>query len=76
MGSGRDPQRVIESARNNGIAIRVAKVRIAEVLAADELFLANSVIGVWQAAALERKTWNSGTLTTRVRSWLSDVQDC
>ena len=68
-------QMVIEFARDNNVPIRVAGVNIEDMIAADELFLVNSVIGVWRITALERKTWSAGTLTTQIRTWLSDAQE-
>ena len=68
-------QLIIDSARGNGITVRIAAVGMPEVLAADELFLVNSVIGVWQVRALGDQTWGHGPLTARVRRWLSDAQE-
>mgnify|MGYP001427311856 FL=1 len=68
-------ERVIEIARENKIDTRIAAISIDELLAADELFVTNSVIGVWQIAALDRRTWVSGTLTLQVRRWLEHAQD-
>ena len=66
---------VIEQAQANRLKTRIAAVSIDELLAADELFLVNSVIGVWQIAALDRKTWSAGPLTAQVRRWIGDAQD-
>ncbi len=68
-------QMVIECARGNGITTRIMGIGIPEVLAADELLLVNSVIGVWQVTALEHKTWSAGALTARIRTWLADAQE-
>ena len=65
---------VIELARSNNIPVRIASVSIDELLCADELFLVNSVIGVWQIAALDRKTWNAGPMTAQIRRWINDAQ--
>ena len=66
---------VIELARENKIDTRIAAVSIDDLLAADELFLVNSVIGVWSIAALDRRTWIPGPITTRVGGWLKHAQD-
>jgi 4-amino-4-deoxychorismate lyase len=68
-------ERVIELARDNKIPLRTANISIDELLGADELFVTNSVIGVWQIAALDRRTWTPGDLTAQMRSWLDHVQD-
>lgn len=68
-------ERVIELAHENKIPVRSAVISIDELLGADEIFLTNSVIGVWQIAALDRKTWNPGHLTAQIRRWLDHAQD-
>ena len=66
---------MIELALINNIPAPISSVSIDELLSADELFLVNSVIGVWQIAALDRKTWNAGPLTAQIRHWLDHAQD-
>jgi len=61
---------VIGLARSNNIPVRIANVSIDELLAADEVFLVNSVIGVWQIAEFGQKSWSPGRMTTQVRRWL------
>lgn len=65
----------LELAQANKVPTRIASVSIDELLAADELFLVNSVIGVWQIAALDRKTWNAGPMTAQIRRWIDDAQN-
>ncbi len=72
--TGVQRQRVIELARSNNIPVRIASVSIDELLAADELFLVNSVIGIWQIAAFDRKSWSPGPMTARIRRWLEHAQ--
>lgn len=65
---------VIELARTNGIATRIAYVSIDELLAAGELFLVNSVIGVWPIAAFGQKSWHPGPVTAQVRRWIEHAE--
>jgi 4-amino-4-deoxychorismate lyase len=65
---------VIELAHDHNIPLRITTISIDELLAADELFVVNSVIGLWPIAALDRKSWNAGALTTQLRHWISDAQ--
>ena len=67
-------QLVIEFAHSNSVPLRITALSIDDVIAADELFLVNSVIGVWQVTALDSKTWSTRVLTTRIRAWISDAQ--
>ncbi len=66
---------VIELARGNGIPVRIAAVSIDDLHGADEIFLVNSVIGIWPVAALARKTWDAGQLTAHIRQWLANAQN-
>ena len=66
---------VIELATGNGIALETAVIGIDDLLAADEIFLVNSVIGVWAVAALNGRTWQTGALTAQFRRWISDAQN-
>lgn len=66
---------VIELAHSNNIPVRIASVSIEELFCADELFLVNSVIGVWQITALDDKIWNAGPMTAQFRRWINDAQD-
>lgn len=65
---------VIELARAHGMACQTAPVGIDELLAADELFVVNSVIGLWPVAALDRKTWTVGTASGQMLHWIRDAQ--
>jgi len=66
---------VIGLARSNNIPVRVANISIDELLAADELFLVNSVIGVWQIAEFGGKSWAPGRMTAQIRRWIEHAQD-
>ena len=65
---------VIGLARSNNIPVRIANVSIDELLAADEVFLVNSVIGVWQIAEFGQKSWSPGKMTAQVRRWIEHIQ--
>jgi 4-amino-4-deoxychorismate lyase len=65
---------VIELAGRHKIPLQITTICIDELLAADELFVVNSVIGLWPVAALDRKTWNLGALTTQLQHWIRDAQ--
>ena len=66
---------VIGLARSNNIPARLANLSIDDLLAADELFLVNSVIGVWQIAEFGGKSWAPGQMTAQVRRWIGHAQD-
>jgi 4-amino-4-deoxychorismate lyase len=43
----------------------------AELLAADELFVCNSVIGIWPIKQLAKQTFNVGNKTKQLQHWLN-----
>jgi 4-amino-4-deoxychorismate lyase len=65
---------VLELASRHEIPAHTTKIGIDELLAADEVFVANSVIGLWPVAALDRKAWAAGPLTARFLNWIRDAQ--
>ncbi len=66
---------VMELAGEQAISLVVAAIGIDELLAADELFVVNSVIGLWPVAALERKVWKARAISAKFQQWISDAQD-
>ncbi len=65
---------ITDLAQKHNIPLQAANVSIDQLLAADEVFVVNSVIGLWPVAALDRRTWKKGALTTRLQHWTLDVQ--
>ncbi|MGH8717917.1 MAG: aminodeoxychorismate lyase [Burkholderiales bacterium] len=68
--AGVQRDRVLEYARSQGIPVRIEAMKLDKLLAAEEVFLTNSVIGVWQVRELEVRRWNSSVFTSSVRSVL------
>lgn len=73
--AGVQRERVLELAQANDVQARLCDISIGQLLAADELFVVNSVIGVWQVVTLDRRTWKVGLLTMQIRAWLEDAQE-
>lgn len=57
--AGVQRDRVIAHAAAHAIPLQIRDVTLDEVLAADELFLVNSVIGLWPVRALAERRWNT-----------------
>ena len=66
---------VIELARCHAIDVQITTLGIDELLAADEVFLVNSVIGLWPVAELNRKVWKAGDMTNRIQHWIRHAQE-
>ena len=66
--AGAQRSRVQELLANEGIACEVRHVGFEEVAEADEVFLTNSLIGVWPVARYESRLWAVGPVTRRAQA--------
>jgi len=72
--AGVQRERVMAWASENGIPVQVRSFLPDDVMEAEEIFLVNSIIGIWPVCELEQRRWEVFPITTRVREYLS-VQD-
>ncbi len=68
--AGVQRERVLEWAAAHGVPCRIARFGQPELLAADELFLVNSVIGLWPVRELQGCAWSRFPVAMQVREWL------
>ena len=54
---------IIFLAKENGVTVVEKKITKEEVYQADEIFMTNSVIGIWPVKQLEKQVYQSGTIT-------------
>lgn len=73
--AGVQRQRVMEWASAQGVPCRAAQFGLDELLAADEVFLVNSVIGLWPVRELQGRAWRAHPLTLQVQEWLNHATD-
>lgn len=59
---------LLEQAAALGIAVAVRDISYAELLAADEVFVCNSVYGIWPVRHLEQQSWPVGPVTRKLQS--------
>jgi 4-amino-4-deoxychorismate lyase len=67
---GAQRERVRELLRAEGIHCEEAPLRWTDVATAEELFLTNSVIGVWPVRQVDERTYAPGPIAARMRSLL------
>jgi 4-amino-4-deoxychorismate lyase len=67
---------LLAQAAASGITCQVRDIEFAELLAADEVFLCNSVYGVWPVSALQTHDWPVGPLTRKLQAIARDLLDC
>ena len=65
--AGAQRERIGELARAAGLATSFRDVAFPELEQADEVFLANSLIGIWPVAHYEARTWVPGPVTRRLQ---------
>ncbi|HEU0220506.1 MAG TPA: aminodeoxychorismate lyase [Gallionella sp.] len=66
--------RVMAWALQHGVTLQVSDIGLEEALHADELFIVNSVIGLWPIRELEQRHWSHFPVAMQIRHGL-DQQD-
>ena len=61
---------IIDTARQLGITVAEQRVLPAELLAADEVFVCNSLAGIWPVRQLDGRIWQAWPLTVRLQQAL------
>jgi 4-amino-4-deoxychorismate lyase len=61
---------VLESARTLGVRAEESELELADVLAADELFVTNSLFGIWPVSDLDGRRFAIGATTERLMTHL------
>jgi len=68
--AGVQRDRIMDYALRIGMVVEVREVGLDELLAADEVFLSNSVFGLWPVARLEQRRWTDFKVALRLRAAL------
>lgn len=68
-------ERIMELAPRLGLPLRVAAFPLAFLLEAEEVFLCNSVAGIWPVRQIADKVWDQGGLSGRIRRLLDETKD-
>ncbi len=64
---------LLDRARQAGLAVRVRDVEYHELIGADELFMCNSLYGIWPVVAFREHAWPVGNVTLTLQSLLADL---
>jgi len=70
--AGVQRDRVMAYAENLGMAVEVRDVMPDELRGADEVFLTNSIFGLWSVARFEQQCWTGFTRTKQISAALAD----
>lgn len=66
---------ILSLAERQGIPVQVRDIQYDELLAADEVFLCNSLYGIWPVRSFEGCNWPVGTLTRKLQALICTSQD-
>jgi len=65
---------VLDMARKHKVETCISEsVSVQQLYDADEVFVCNSVLGVWPVVRLESKQWPVGRLTQLAQQWVQDI---
>jgi 4-amino-4-deoxychorismate lyase len=67
--------RVMEWAATHNVPCRVEQFGLVELLAADEVFMVNSVIGLWPVRQLQDRNWSQHPFAMQIQEWLNHESD-
>jgi 4-amino-4-deoxychorismate lyase len=70
--AGVQRDRVMDWAKQHGITCKVAEFRMEELLQADEIFLVNSVFGLWPVRELGGYRRTTHPMSWKIQEWLKD----
>ena len=70
--AGVQRDRVMDWAKQHDVACRVADLTMEELAQADEIFLVNSVFGLWPVRELAGYRRSQHTMAWKIQEWLSD----
>ena len=66
-------EEVLERARQAGVSIQIRDVSLGQLLGADEVFVCNSLYGIWPVRQLETSVWPVGPVTRKLQRLLADL---
>ena len=64
---------IIERARQLQLPVQVQDITIEQLFAADEVFLCNSLFGIWPVLGLMEHVWQAGPLTRKLQGCLAEL---
>lgn len=67
-------QKIIELSANLNIEISIQKIALPELLDADEIFICNSIIGVWPVKRIDVQEYQPGKMTALIKQKLVEQQ--
>ncbi len=63
---------LLQKYQANGVTVMETRLSLDDVLSADEVFICNSVNGVWPVRKLQVSQWQSGPMACLAQQWISE----
>ncbi|MFH2134074.1 MAG: aminodeoxychorismate lyase [Pseudomonadota bacterium] len=73
--AGVQRDRIFAWAKKNGVECTITRMKMADLLEADELFLVNSVFGLWPIARLQDNDFKQRQVSLLIQTWLNDAKN-
>jgi len=70
--AGVQRERVMDWAKQQGVEYKVTQIHFEELLLADEIFMVNSVFGLWPVAELAGYKRSQHPISCRIQEWLNN----
>ncbi len=64
----------LEWAAEQGVPVQITQLALESLRTADEIFVTNSIAGLWPVRRLQRMTFAIGPLSAALQAWLNQVQ--
>jgi len=64
---------ILQQAQLLGLPVELRDISFDELLTADEVFLCNSLYGIWPVRALQERHWSVGPLTLKLQAIVCDL---
>ncbi len=66
---------VLEQAQHAGVPVAVQRISLKDLINADEIFMTNSVIGVWPVRQFETRMLSVGPFALKAQNWVLNAAD-
>lgn len=64
---------ILERAQRAGITVQVCDIALEQLLGAEEIFVCNSLYGIWPVRQLHTHVWSVGALTRKLQGLIADL---
>jgi len=67
-------QLIVEGGDHHHVHTKQTNLLLHDIYSADELFICNSIIGIWPIRQIDRRSFERGPITQKLKSWLTQLK--